>query len=398
MALSDVEIRNAKPKKDKSYKIFDEHGLFLAVPASGAKLWRFRYKLAGKEKVLALGQYPTVSLKEARAKRDDARRLLSDGSDPSMEKKRKAAAALIAATNSFKTVADEFVDKLEQEGLAAVTVAKQRWLISLLDRAVGDRPVSEVEPVELLSVLKNIEKQGRHETAKRARALASRVFKYAIITSRAKFNPAADLGMALVAKKPKHYAALVDPEAVGGLLRAIDEYTGHLPTRLALQLLPHVFVRPGELRHAEWSEIDFEKAIWRIPAGKMKMRNEHVVPLSRQSLAILEKAQQSHVNGPYVFPAIQSWQRPMSENTLNTALRRLGYTMDEMTSHGFRSTASTLLNESGLWSADAIERSLAHKDANAVRGIYHRGAHWKERIEMAQWWSDYLDMLKAKVS
>ncbi len=171
MALSDVEIRNAKPKKDKSYKIFDEHGLFLAVPASGAKLWRFRYKLAGKEKVLALGQYPTVSLKEARAKRDDARRLLSDGSDPSMEKKRKAAAALIAAANSFKTVADEFVDKLEQEGLAAVTVAKQRWLISLLDRAVGDRPVSEIEPVELLSVLKNIEKQGRHETAKRARAL-----------------------------------------------------------------------------------------------------------------------------------------------------------------------------------------------------------------------------------
>lgn len=249
MALSDVEIRNAKPKKDKNYKLFDEHGLFLSIPHSGAKLWRFRYRLAGKEKVLALGAYPTVSLKEARAKRDDARRLLSEGTDPSQEKKRKTAAAMIAAGNSFRAVANEFVDKLEQEGLAEITVAKQRWLLSLLDRAIGERPVAEIEPVEILSVLKFIEKQGKHETAKRARALASRVFRYAIITSRAKFNPAADLGMALVAKKAKHYAALHDPQAVGGLLRAIDEYQGHFATLLALKLLPHVFVRPGELRH-----------------------------------------------------------------------------------------------------------------------------------------------------
>lgn len=397
MALSDVEIRNAKPKKDKTYKLFDESGLFLTIPQSGSKLWRFRYQIAGKEKVLALGAYPNVTLKEARARRDDARRLLSEGSDPAMEKKRKTAAAMIAASNSFKAVADEFIDKLEQEGLAEVTIAKQRWLVSQLNRAVGDRPVAEIEPVELLSVLKYIEKQGRHETAKRARALASRIFRYAIITSRARVNPAAELGMALVAKKPKHYSALIDPKAVGGLLRAIDEYTGHISTKLALQLLPHVFVRPGELRHAEWHEIDFDKAVWRIPAGKMKMRNEHAVPLSRQSLAILKEAQEYHVNGTFVFPAVQTWQRPLSENTLNSALRRLGFTTDEMTSHGFRTTASTLLNESGRWSADAIERALAHRDANSVRGIYHRGAHWKERVEMAQWWSDYLDQLRCGV-
>lgn len=226
------------------------------------------------------------------------------------------------------------------------------------------------------------------------RAFAARIFRYAIITGRAKHNPAADLGEALIAPKVKHHAAILDPEAVGALLRVIEGYDGHITTRIALKLAPHLFVRPGELRHAEWSEFDFEKRIWRIPATKMKMRTEHVVPLSRQALAIIEEASDVRGHSKYLFPAIRSWLRPMSENTLNAALRRLGYGSDEMTSHGFRSTASTLLNESGKWSSDAIERSLAHKDGNSVRSIYHRGAHWNERVEIAQWWSDYLDQLR----
>jgi len=393
MALSDTTIRNAKPQ-DKQYKLYDEGGLFLIVRPSGGKLWRLKYRVDGKEQQLTIGTYPEVGLKDARIKRDEARKLLASGSDPSLEKKRKAAYAAIEAANTFKAVAEDFIDKRERDGLADATVSKAKWFLSLLAPALGNRTVSDIEPVEVLTVLKEIEKQGNHETAKRTRAFAARVFRYAIVTSRAKHNPAADLGMALVAPKTKHYAAIIDPLAVGGLLRAIDNYEGHITTKYALQLLPHVFVRPGELRHAEWSEFDLDAAVWRISPGRMKMRLEHAVPLSRQAIAILEQAKDTRGHSKYVFPAVRTWLRPMSENTLNAALRRMGYTTDEMTSHGFRSTASTLLNESGKWSPDAIERALAHRDANAVRGIYHRGAHWEERVQMAQWWSDYLDRLK----
>jgi integrase len=393
MALSDTAIRNAKPQ-DKQYKLYDDGGLFMIVRPSGGKLWRLKYRVGGKEQQLTIGTYPTVGLKEARAKRDEAKKLLSSGSNPGMEKKRKAAVAALEAANTFQAVAEEFIDKRECDGLAEATVSKARWFTSLLAPAIGNRPISDIEPAEVLMVLKDIEKQGNHETAKRTRAFAARVFRYAIVTSRAKHNAAADLGMALVAPKTKHYAAIIDPVAVGGLLRSIDNYEGHITTKYALQLLPHLFVRPGELRHAEWNEFDFDAAVWRIPPGKMKMRLEHAVPLSRQALEILEQAKETRGHSKYVFPAVRTWLRPMSENTLNAALRRMGYTTDEMTSHGFRSTASTLLNESGKWSSDAIERALAHRDANAVRGIYHRGAHWDERVQMAQWWSDYLVSLK----
>jgi integrase len=235
---------------------------------------------------------------------------------------------------------------------------------------------------------------GNHETAKRVRAFAARVFRYAVITGRCRFNPAADLGEALVAPKVKHHAALIEPEDVGRLLRAIDAYHGYGHSPLALKMLPHVFVRPGELRHAEWEEFDLEKAVWRIPAAKMKMRNDHTMPLSTQVLAILFEAELCRGRSKFVFPAVSSWQRPMAENTLNVALRRMGFSSDEMTSHGFRSTASSLLNESGLWSPDAIERALAHQSGDTVRAIYHRGKHWDERVRMAQWWSDYLDELR----
>ena len=239
-----------------------------------------------------------------------------------------------------------------------------------------------------------------HETAgairdlETVRAFAARVFRYAVITGRCRFNPAADLGEALIAPKVKHHAALIEPVDVGRLLRAIDGYRGHGLSPLALKMLPHVFVRPGELRHAGWDEFDLDKAVWRIPGPKMKMRNDHTVPLSTQVLAILAEVAKHRSTSKFVFPAVSDWQRPMAENTLNVALRRMGFGSDEMTSHGFRSTASSLLNESGLWSPDAIERALAHQGNDAVRAIYHRGRHWEERVRMAQWWSNYLDELR----
>ncbi|MGZ3304841.1 MAG: tyrosine-type recombinase/integrase, partial [Asticcacaulis sp.] len=307
---------------------------------------------------------------------------------------RNAVAARVSAANTFKVVADEFIAKIESGGLADATRVKTRWLAGQLEPDLGKRPVSEIEPFEVLAVLKKIERKGNHETAKRVRAFASRIFRYAIITSRARTNPAAELGDALITPKVKHHAAILEPKAVGELLRAIEAFEGFTTTALALKIAPHLYVRPGELRHAEWSEFDFEEAVWRIPAGKMKMQSPHHVPLSRQSLAILSELRGLTCNSQFVFPSIRTPLRPMSENTLNVALRRLGYGHDEMTAHGFRSTASTLLNESGKWHPDAIERALAHKDSDAVRSAYHRGAHWKERFDMAQWWSDYLDRLR----
>lgn len=394
MALSDTAIRAAKPSS-KQFKLYDEGGLFLIVKPSGGKLWRLKYRHLGKELALSLGRYPAVGLKEARAGRDQARKLIASGKNPSFEKKRAAVAASVGAANTFAAIAEELIAKREREGLKEITTSKAQWLLSLLAADLGRRPIAEIEPFEMLAVLKKIEASGRLETAKRLMAFAGRVFRYAVATARAKRNVAADLRGALVAPTVKNHAAIVDPAAVGALLRAIHGFEGQPVTIWALRLAPHVFVRPGELRQAEWAEIDLDAAVWRIPAHRMKMKREHVVPLSRQSVAILTEAKGITGHGKFVFPGQRTPKRPMSENTLNAALRRLGYSTEEMTSHGFRSTASTLLNESGKWSADAIERALAHGHSDAVRGAYHRGAHWAERVRMAQWWSDYLDDLCA---
>lgn len=394
MALTDAAIRAAKAGAAQ-YKLFDEGGLFLIVRPSGGKLWRLKYRHQGKEQQLSLGVFPDVGLKEARKRRDDARTLIANGVSPAFEKKRAAAAASVNAANTFKAVADEFIDKREREGLKAITTGKAQWLLGQLEPALGQRPISEIEPYELLAVLKRVELSGRYETARRLLAFSGRVFRYAVATTRAKRNIAADLRGALTAPTVKHHAAIIDPKGVGALLRAIDGFEGQPVTLWALRLAPHVFVRPGELRQAEWSEIDLEAAVWRIPAGRMKMNREHAVPLSAQAVAILTEARGLTGAGRFVFPGQRTPTRPMSENTLNAALRRLGYSTDEMTSHGFRSTASTLLNESGKWSVDAIERALAHGDADGVRAAYHRGAHWEERVRMAQWWSDHLDGLRA---
>jgi integrase len=394
MALSDAAIRAAKPR-EAQFKLFDEGGLFLIVKPSGGKLWRLKYRHLGKEQQLSLGVFPDVGLKEARQRRDDARKLIAGGANPAFEKRRAAAAASVSAASTFKAVAEEFIAKREREGLTEVTTVKSKWLLSLLEPAIGARAVAEVEPYEILAVLKRVELSGRYETAKRLLAFAGSIFRYAVATTRAQHNPAADLRGALVSPKVKHHAAIIEPQAVGALLRAIDGFDGHPTTKWALRLAAHVFVRPGELRRAEWSEIDLDGAVWRIPAGRMKMNREHVVPLSRQAVVILTEAKQLTGDGRFVFPCVRTPLRPMSENTLNAALRRLGYTGDEMTAHGFRSTASTLLNESGKWSVDAIERALAHGDTDSVRAAYHRGAHWQERVKMAQWWSDHLDTLRA---
>ena len=402
MALTNTTIRNAKPKA-KPYKLTDEKGLFLLVQPSGGMLWRFKFRIDGRdeagnakriEKKLGLGTYPDVSLKDARDLRDDARNLLAKGTDPAEKKRRDDHVAKVSAANTFGAVARGYIDKCRREGRAPATTTKQEWLLNLLDRKLGQRPVAEIEPFELLEAVRRYETTGRTEAAHRALQFSSQVFRYAIANQLAKSDPTRDLRGALVAHKSKHHAAILEPKKAGELLRAIESYDGSPVVRIALQLSALLFVRPGELRHAEWAEIDRDGAVWRIPGEKMKGRVEHVVPLSEQALALLEQARGLTGDGRYVFPSIRTPARPMSENTVNAALRRLGYTSDEMTAHGFRAMASTLLNESGKWSVDAIERALAHKDKDAVRAAYHRGAHWQERVEMAQWWSDHFDTLR----
>ena len=396
MALTDTSIR-ALAHGDKPIKKADEKGLFLLLQPAGGKLWRFKYRFAGKEKKLGLGRYPDVSLKEARRRRDDARQKLANGLDPGEEKKREAHAASVKAANTFRALGNEYLETMVRHKREAVTINKSRWLLSLFPDVVLNRPIADLTSGDLLTALQRIEAKGHHETARRMRSLASRIFRYAVGASRAAGDPTIALRGLLAPPKVKHHSAIVDPHAVGQLLNAIDEFQGYPLTKLALQLTPHVFVRPGELRHAEWREFDLKAAVWIIPANKMKMREPHAVPLSRQAIEVLDRANALSSHQKYVFSSLHTGARPMSENTINVALRRMGFSAQEMTAHGFRAMASTLLNESGLWNSDAIEKALAHDTSSTVRGTYHRGQHWEERVKMAQWWSDYLDSLKAIV-
>ena len=396
MALSDIAIRNAKPRP-KPYKMADALGLFLLVQPSGGKLWRLKYRVEGREKKLGFGTYPDVSLSDARKRRDEARELLASGKDPSREKQRDKVRARIDAENTFTAIAKEFCDKRRRDGekaWAPATASRSEYLLSLLNGSIGRLAINEIEPADVLAAIRKIEGKGNLESARRTLQLSSAVFRYAVATARLASDPTRDLRGALTAPSVTHYGAVTDASRVGELLRAIDGYEGQGFTKLALQIAPHVFVRPGELRHADWSEIDLDGSLWTIPAEKMKMRKPHHVPLSRQAIALFREVHS--ITGPsgYVFPSIRTRARPMSENTINAGLRRLGYASDEMTAHGFRAMASTLLNESGKWHPDAIERALAHGDSDKVRAAYHRGAHWQERVEMAQWWSDNLDTLR----
>ena len=394
MGLTAMAIKAAKGRT-KQYKLADSDGLYLLVKPSGGRYWRMNYRFRGFHKTLAFGNWPDVALIEARSRRDEARRELAHGIDPGEKLKLDRIANEVARSCTFQSVAEEFLAKGEKEGLSAVTLKKNRWLLGFTYSRLGNRPIAEITPHELLAVLRKVEVRGRHETAKRMRAICSQVFRYAIATARADRDIAADLRGALIVPKVTHMAAITDPEKVGGLMRAIQTFGGHPTTAAALKLAPHVFVRPGELRNAEWAEFDFDRAIWTIPAHKTKMRRAHSVPLSQQSLAIIAKIETDAKLSSFLFPSLRSIHRPMSENTINAALRRLGYGQDEMTGHGFRAMASTLLNEMGKWNSDAIERQLAHADNNSVRRAYTRGEYWNERVAMMQDWSDYLDQLQS---
>lgn len=394
MPLSDTALRALKPM-ERRYKKVDQRGLYIEVEPNGSKLWRYKYRYDGVEKRIALGRYPDVSLSQARRKQEDARRLLEDGKDPSPERRRERLVASVNAENTFGGIAREYIQhKMIGEQRAEVTIAKARWLLEQLS-PLERLPVAKIRAVEVLAALRRIEAKGKHETARRCRSFASRVFRYAVATCRAENDPSAVLRGALITPRVTHHSALTDPKAVGELLRAIDEYPGSMITRIAMQIIPHVMSRPGELRLAEWCEFDFDAAIWTIPQGRMKMRRPHAVPLSKQVLGYLDELHALTGPGGFVFPAFHTFKRPMSENTINQAFRRMGYTSEQMTAHGWRTTASTLLNESGKWNPDAIECSLAHADSNAVRGTYNRGRYWAERVEMHQWWSDYLDRLRS---
>jgi integrase len=389
--LTDAKIRTVIPR-NRPAKLSDGGGLHLLVQPHGSKLWRVSYRFGGKQKTLAMGAYPEVSLKEARAQRDEAKKLLAKGIDPAVQ--RKFAKQVAATGSTFREVAQELVAKQEKEGRAPATLDKRRWLLNFAYPHVGDRRISEITAPELLAVLRRVEAHGRYESARRLRSTCSVVFRYAIATGRAERDPSADLCGALIAPTVTHRAAITDPDGIGALLRAIDAYDGHVPTRAALRLAPLVFVRPGELRYAEWTEFDVPAAIWKIPAAKMKMQRLHQVPLSRQALGLIRELQAITGHGRWLFPSVRSSARAISENTLNAALRRLGYGPHEMTAHGFRSMACTRLNEMGRWSADVIERQLAHQEQNAIRAAYNNAQHWPERVNMMQVWADYLDGLR----
>lgn len=392
MALTDTACRNAKAR-GALYKLSDGSGLQLWVQPSGTKLWRVAYRFGGKQKLLAVGPYPVISLADARRARDDAKRTLALGGDPS-QARRALKAAQASGEATFRTIAEEYVAKLKREGRADTTITKIEWLLSFAYPLIGDRDIKEITPADVLATLRKVEQRGRHETARRLRSTIGSVFRYGVATARAENDPTFALRGALTTPVVRPRAAVTEPRAFGALLRAIDGFDGQPTTHAALKLMALLFSRPGELRMAEWPEFDLEGAVWTIPASRSKMRRVHRVPLSRQAVEILKKLREITGNGTLAFPCVRTVARPISENTLNAALRRLGYSKDQATAHGFRATASTLLNESGEWNADAIERQLAHVENNDVRRAYARGEHWDERVRMMAWWADYLDSLK----
>ena len=393
MPLTDLAIRHALPGP-KIIKLSDGGGLQLWVTPDGAKRWRLAYRFGGSQKTFAIGVYPGVGLKDAREAREGARKTLAGGQDPSQVKKAAKAAQTERGANAFATIAEELGDKKRRDKKAAATLRKFQWFMSFAIPALGSRPIGEISAREVLVVLKEVEARGIHETARKLRTAIGDVFRYAIATARTENDPTAALRGALVTPTVTPRAAIVAPKAFGGLMRAIEDYQGALETRAALKLLALTFVRPGELRAAEWFEFDLDAAVWEIPARRMKMRKAHRVPLAPSVVAILKNLRKLTGQGNFLFPSVRSVARYMSENTLNAALRRMGFRNEDMTSHGFRASASSMLNESGLWNADAIERQLAHVDGDSVRRAYARAEFWDERVKMMTWWADRCDQLR----
>ncbi|MFH2073991.1 MAG: integrase arm-type DNA-binding domain-containing protein [Pseudomonadota bacterium] len=386
MPLTDSEIEGFEPR-EQSYKRSDGHALYIFIRPNGSKLWRMNYHFEGKQKTLSFGSYPVVTIEEARDLRTKAKRLLRQDVDPGAVQKACKARRRGRAPDTFDVIADEFLEKRRLEGLAETTLSKKSWLLDFARTELGIMPITDIRPRDVLAVLRVVESKGNYETAKRLRTTIGEVFRYAVATLRAETDPTPVLRGALISPKVRHMPAITDEEEFGRLVRAIWRYEGRGGTANALKLMALLFPRPGELRHARWSEIDFNKAVWIIPAERMKMRREHRKPLTSAALHILLDLRGTNRPGDYLLPAVTDPERPMSENTMNSALERLGFPGERMTPHGFRATASTLLNESGRWNPDAIEAELAHVDTRGVRSIYNRAHYWAERVEMMQWWA-----------
>jgi integrase len=391
--LTDMKVQKAK-SKDKPISLFDGGGLYLLITPSGGKLWRFKYRFNNKEKKLAFGSYPEISLQDARQRREDARRLLANDVDPDAVRKAQKQAET-EETETFEVIAREWHTKFTQTW----TPGHATTIISRLERDlfpwIGKRPVKEIKAPELLTVLRRVESRGALESAHRIRTIAGQVFRYAVATGRAERDPSGDLKGALPQPGEKHHAALTDPKEVAPLLRAIDGYQGHFVVKCALRLAPLFFVRPGELRHAEWAEIDLDETVWNIPAYKMKSKQAHIVPLCHQAVAILTELKELTGVSRYVFPSGRSNVRPMSENAILAALRRMGYDKNTMTGHGFRAMARTILDEVLQVKPDFIEHQLSHSVRDPLGRSYNRTSHLVERRKMMQQWADYLDKLKA---
>jgi integrase len=391
--LSDIAIKNATPK-EKPYKLADGAGLYVEVLPGGGKYWRLKYRFGGKEKRLALGVYPTVTLKAARFAARKAKDTLAEGTDPAEVRRQEKLARTVGAAASFRAIAQEWFDK-EKPHWSESHAERLTWIFdSILFPYIGHRPIAEINPPELLAALRRTESRGAIETANRAKQVAGQVFRYAVATGRAERDPTPDLKGALATPKVKHHPTLTDPKDVAALLRAIDSFRGTPAVLAALKLSPLLFVRPGELRHMEWTEINWDESRWEIPAEKMKMRLAHIVPLPSQTIEILRDLQPITGRGKYVFPSARGASRPLSENGVRTALRTLGYTNEQLTPHGFRAMARTLLDEALGYRVEWIEHQLAHAVKDANGRAYNRTTHIKERTKMMQGWADYLDSLK----
>lgn len=392
MQLKEFTIRKAKPK-EKAYRLSDGGSLFLLIKPNGSKLWQLRYRYHGKENILSFGPYPLVTLAEARQKRDQAKKLLLDGIDPAAQKKQDRLDAETLAKQTFGLLADEYLEQQQDKDVSPATLKKTTWLLKDLASELNDRPLHKITSAEILALLQKIEKSGRRETARRLRGTISSVFKLAIVTLRAESDPTIPLHGALLPPKVIGRAAITDERELGVLLRNIDEYDGWPTIRAALQFLMLTCVRPGEVRLAKRDEFDFKKAVWSIPAERMKMRQPHDVPLSRQALEVVKDMWPLSDDGELVFPSVRSQDRPLSENAFNAALRRMGYSKDEVTAHGFRVTASSILNSRG-YNPDVIEAVLAHQDRNAIRRAYNRATYWDQRVVLMQEWGDLLDYFR----
>lgn len=392
MPLTDLAVKNAKPK-ETPYKLYDGGGLFLLVAPAGGKWWRLKYRFGGKEKLLSLGTYPLIGIKDARERRDEAKKRLSAGVDPGLHRQAVKSSVLSEQADTFETLAREWYAK---HSLTLVDSHKNK-IFSRLEKQlfpfIGSCPIRQLEAPHILAAVHHAEKRGAVETAHRLVQLCGQVFRYAIVTGRAKHDISADLRGALQNVTVQHRAAITEPRRIGALLRAIDGYEGYFPLVCAMRLAPLLFLRPGELRTGEWEEINFEAAEWRIPPAKMKMRQTHIVPLSIQALVILNELRVITGQGRYLFPSIRTTARPITDEALLAALRGMGFTKEEMSVHGFRGMASTILNEKG-YNRDWIERQLAHGERNGVRAVYNYAEYLPERRKMMQEYADYLTELK----